>query len=159
MSNNSNIKTSNEPKKNKSSYMFFCTDERIIIKNDQSISLNNKEILTELGLRWKKLKEEDSDKVKYYEKLAKDDKIRYESEKSSSVLVAEKQVLVEEDNKIEQDTKKQKKIVINRYINFCKKNRDVLKQKNKELSPKDITKKLAEEWKLLNEDEKQKYKY
>lgn len=138
----------NEPKKNKSSYIFFCTEERIRIKNDD-MKLNNKEILTELGLRWKKLKEVDPEKVKYYEKLASDDKLRYKS-----LFISTVKENTEEDSIEHNDIKK---VVINGYINFCKENRNKIKEKNKELSPKDITKKLAEEWKLLTKDEKEKY--
>jgi hypothetical protein len=156
MPHKSSIKTSNEPKKNKSSYMFFCIDERNVIKNDETISLNNKEIISELGVRWKKLKETDPDRVKYFENLANEDKIRYENEKKttlSSVVITSKNEEVNDSEEVKS------KIVINGYINFCKKNRIRVKELNKDLLPKEIAKKLTEEWRSLTDDEKQKYKY
>ena len=49
-------KIEGEPKKNKSSYMFFCLDERQNIKTEKP-DLANKEIIVELAARWRKLQE------------------------------------------------------------------------------------------------------
>ena len=46
----------NTPKKAKSAYMFFCTEERQKIKKEKS-ELKGKEITKELSVRWKLLKE------------------------------------------------------------------------------------------------------
>ena len=69
-------------KKNKSSYMFFCTEEREKIKQDKP-HLGNKDIVVELGIRWKILKEDEGRKehLDYYTKLAEQDKERYIKEK------------------------------------------------------------------------------
>ena len=80
------------PVKNKSSYMFFCSDERKAI-NDEKLGLNNKEILVELGVRWKVLKEEvNSERFQTYVKIAEQDKERYIKEKG----VEDKKVVIEE---------------------------------------------------------------
>ena len=82
-------------KKNKSSYMFFCADNRQAVK-DECPDLNNKQIITELGARWKKLKEGgESEKLKGYEALAAQDKERYLKEKGGGVAAAVKEEVAE----------------------------------------------------------------
>ena len=56
--------------------MFFCIDERENIKKDNP-DLSNKEIIVEMGARWKILKESDIDRLKKYEELAAKDKERF----------------------------------------------------------------------------------
>jgi hypothetical protein len=153
------------PKKNKSSYMFFCVDEREKIKQERS-ELNNKEIVVELGARWKTLKESDQDRLKYYEKLATEDKERYSREKDSNVESGGSKVEVKKTKKTKkqsddtEDVKpdEQKKTKVNGYINFCKENRELVKKNNPKISPKDITKELSVLWKNLSDSEKEEYK-
>jgi len=142
-------KTENQVKKNKSAYMFFCIDERMKVKSDNS-TLNNKEILSELGKRWKKLKEENINIFKYYEKLASDDKERYLNEKNNPPEINTNKI---EDFEVEVDN--EEVVKINGYVNYCKKNRQFIKDKNKELSPKEVTNKLSENWKNLTNEEKE----
>ena len=130
MPRKSSTKTDGAPviKKNKSSYMFFCAENRQVVK-DECPELNNKQIITELGARWKKLKESgDSEKLKHYETLAAQDKERYAKEKGGSAApvaatsapapveeevveeeVVEEEVVVEEPPKKEEKPKKEKK--------------------------------------------------
>jgi len=69
-------------KKNRSAYLIFCADERELIKNDSSfVNVKPKDILVELGIRWKSLKDEDSDKVEEYNMKATKEKEFYEQEK------------------------------------------------------------------------------
>ena len=165
------------PVKNKSSYMFFCADERKVI-NEEKAGLNNKEILVELGARWKTLKEENSDKYQTYVKLAEEDKQRYLREKgenkgtqdvdSDSSEEDEKEVKKVKKTKTEKKPKKEKKddsgdedkpkTKINGYINFCKLKRAEFKKKYSNLQPKDITRELGAAWKGLNDSEKEEYK-
>jgi len=156
------------PKKNKSSYMFFCVEERDTIKQEKS-ELNNKQIVVELGARWKILKESDHERLKYYEKLASEDKERYAQEKQT---VSSDSSLVEEDNsksKTKKTKKKsddvseskpdeQKKTKVNGYINFCRENREKVKKDNPTILPKEITKELSVLWKNLSDSEKEEYK-
>ena len=151
----------NEPKKNKSSYMFFCVDCREEIKSQDSI-LDNKGIISEVAARWKILKDTNPEKVKYYEDLAKQDKKRYQDEKSSYVKPAltEAEVKTTKVSKKKETTegvtKEPKKL--NAYINFCTKNRESYKLDNPGVLPKDITKKLSEGWRALTDSEKESYK-
>lgn len=94
------------PKKNKSSYMFFCEQERKKIKEDKP-ELGNKDIVVELGVRWKELKEDEDrkDELNEYTKLAEKDKERYLNEKQ---LKTEKKES-DEDEAEEKPVKKAKK--------------------------------------------------
>ncbi len=168
------------PVKNKSSYMFFCADERKAI-NEENTGLNNKEILVELGARWKVLKEENSERYQSYVKIAEEDKQRYLSEKgqeqtkgdddveSDSSEEDDKEVKKGKKTKTEKKPKKVKKedngdedkkpkTKINGYINFCKLKRAEFKKKYNNLQPKDITRELGAAWKGLNDAEKEGYK-
>ena len=71
------------PKKPKSSYMFFCQEERKNVVKEKP-ELSAKEVLVELGSRWKSLKESNPNKIKKYETMASKDKERYNNEKNSS---------------------------------------------------------------------------
>jgi len=161
-------KIEGEPKKNKSSYLFFCETEREkVLKDIPGISF--KDIMSELGKRWKAIK--DTDKVKF-EELAVKDKERYikekqefESNKSgdsddTGELVPDiKTKSVTKKNKTNGEEKSEKKTRVNGYINYCSKHRAEYKLKNPDVQPKDITRALAGEWKLLSEEEKESYKY
>lgn len=72
-------KDPNKPKRGKSSYLFFCMDERPKVAKEHP-NMGAKEITSELGLRWGKLKEKDQKAVKKYEKMADADKERYAKE-------------------------------------------------------------------------------
>jgi hypothetical protein len=147
------------PKKNKTSYMYFCMDERENIKKE-GLVINNKEILVELGVRWAKVKEENSDRYKKFVSLAEEDKIRYTNDKKNnvdSVIAVSTDNIIKSDNK-DKDNSEPKKTKVNGYINYCKKNREQCKLENPDIIPKNITKKLSEDWKLLSDVEKDKYK-
>jgi hypothetical protein len=160
----SKTKDPNEPKKNKSGYMFFCVDGREEIKSENS-GLDNKGIVSELAVRWKNLKENNPEKVKYYEDLAVQDKKRYQEEKSGYVkpvvdtAVESKSTKSKAPKKVstENSTKEPRKT--NAYINFCTANRETYKTQNPGVLPKDITKKLSEGWRALSDSEKESYKH
>ena len=161
-------KDPNEPKKNKSAYMFYCVDGRLDIKKENP-EVDNKSIIVELGVRWTKLKESDPEKLKYYNDLAEQDKKRYQEEKSQYVKSDKDETeVVEKKPKKKSDSKStsssdpvepKKKTKVNGYINYCTKNREQYKLDNPGVLPKDITRKLSEGWKLLSDDEKEQFKY
>ena len=172
-------KTTEGPKKNKSSYMFFCSDERETIKNENP-ELSNKEILVEMGARWKILKESDPDRLKKYEELAAEDKERFLREKGetsstektykeetketnkkvSSKEKKTKKVAIKEDDEDEESQKENtpKKTKVNGYINFCKGTRDIVKRQKPDFSPKEVTSELGKLWKELSNEEKDSWK-
>ena len=160
----SKTKDPSEPKKNKSSYMFFSVDCREEIKTENS-GIDNKSIITEIGARWKALKESNPDKVKYYEDLAEQDKKRYQDEKFSYVKPTATEVTTKttkvskkKDTTEAKETTPKEPKKVNAYINFCTKNRESYKASNPGALPKDITKKLSEGWRALSDSEKESYK-
>ena len=65
--------------KNLSGYIIFCKDMRATVKTENP-DINNKQIMTEMGARWKNA---DPETKKKYEQLASEDKERYLREKST----------------------------------------------------------------------------
>lgn len=163
-------KVEGAPKKNKSSYLFFCEEERPkILKEKPDISYQN--IMSELGVRWKSLDVNHPDKVRFDE-LALKDKERYKTEKQefdnnksadsgeseSKESDTKTKKKASSKNKTDGEEKSEKKTKVNGYINYCNKHRAEYKTKNPDVQPKDITRALAAEWKLLSEEEKDTYK-
>jgi hypothetical protein len=76
-------KKDNGPKRSKSAYLYFCEDFRNQIK-DKNPELKSTEITSELGRLWNELKLDKSrvSTLAKYEKLASEDKSRYDSEKN-----------------------------------------------------------------------------
>ena len=152
------------PKRGRTSYIYFCTDQRPIIK-EENPEMNTKEVTSQLGVQWKSLTDEDK---KPYAKLAAKDKSRYEKEKSE---------WVDPDDELELDTKKDKKSVSKKdkkkkkkkkkkkskprkksgYILFCQEERDVLKNDNPDLTNHQVTKELGATWKALTYTEQAEY--
>ena len=150
--------------------MFFCKEERENVKLNNP-EIDNKEILKELGLRWKDLKENDKEKLKHFENLAKDDKERFLKEKEDgngeeendedNPKKSKKQKNKKDssdENEIENENKVPKKTKVNGYINFCKTKRESVKNDNPKLSPKEITIELAKLWKKLSNEDKESWK-
>lgn len=125
-------KNKSNVKKNMSAYMYYCKDERENIKKEKNLKLDNKEIISELANRWKVFKKsenkKDKQRMENYNKMALEDKERYNKEKENELLskkepsekevdkmsnvadtgsveqISEKEVILEEENK----TKKNK---------------------------------------------------
>ena len=158
-------KIEGEPKKNKSSYMFFCLDERQNIKTEKP-DLANKEIIVELAARWRKLQETPK-KLEKFQIMAQNDKERFLKEKEEFKTSGKVSEDSDETKPAPSKTKKvskdkevvEKKTKVNGYINFCKKMREQVKQDNPELLPKDVTRELGVLWKALSDEEKESYKY
>ena len=161
------VKLSGEPVKNKSSYMFFCCEERkkIVVENP---GLINKEIIIEIAKRWCAVKE-NPEEFEKYKIMAKNDKDRFLKEKEE-FKNPESNLKVDDDNTVTKNTSSnktkkssennvttEKKTKVNGYINYCKKNRDQVKKDNPGLLPKDVTRELGNLWKALSNEEKEVY--
>jgi hypothetical protein len=85
--------TERKAKMPKNAYMFFCEDEREKVKKEKP-ELKSKDILVELGERWRKIKGTKSS-TKYEDKAANDKK-RYEIEKTGLASIPEEVVEKEE---------------------------------------------------------------
>ena len=144
-------KAKNAPKNALSAYNFFCKEEREKVKEQMS-NLTSKEIMAELGKRWKEIK--DTDAADKYKKMAEEDKTRYSEDMKTYVPAEDK-----EEKTRKPRAKKDKnapKNVRSAYMFYCEKNRDAIKKKNPELKGKEITAKLADEWKKIKDTSKAK---
>lgn len=153
-------KEQNVPKRAKSAYLYFCTDKRDEVKASDP-SLKATEITSRLGEMWNKLKSDKNrvDELVVYEKMANDDKSRYELEKSEnkkSVTTrkdSNDSELVDESEKNKPSVKSQ-----NGYQLFCTEKRAEMKESKPNAKASEITKKLSVAWKALNKDEQNKWK-
>ena len=138
-------------------------------------------IMSELGKRWKELKDDDdrADELAEYTKMAADDKARYEEEKENGKSVEEK---IEVEPVKEKPKKKAKKVEVDDvetddeqkpkkqankktddnkespkkktgYAYFCSHNREGVKTDNPEMKAHNITRELARLWKELSKEE------
>ena len=161
------------PKKSLTSYIFFCKEHRSVLKEEQP-DLSAKDITSELGKLWRNMSDFDKEP---YTKLALKDKSRYEEEKSSTASASSSSSSLPEEespkkesskkkepkDKVKKESSKKKepkddKVKKTGYIIFCQKNRQELKDNNKDWNSKQITKELGEMWSKLSKDEQKKYK-
>jgi hypothetical protein len=142
------VKDPNAPKRAKSSYLFFCAAERIVIK-DEGSELSAKDVTSELGRRWNLLKEKGADSLKGYAVLAAEDKERYALEKAEYIPPPDI-CLINKGKKIKDPNAPKR--AKSSYLFFCASERIVLKEDNSNLSAKDVTSELGRRWNLLKED-------
>jgi hypothetical protein len=146
-------------KKPRSSYMFFCQEERIrIVKTKPNIKQT--EIMRECGKKWNELSSVDK---KTYENMYEKDKERYRIElehynngvleKNSSSSSNCSNVSSGEENKVSISNNESLE-----YNNYCKENRSIIKGKEVKMSNALINKKLKEIWNSLSDTDKSKYK-
>ena len=129
-----NEKDKNKPKRGKSSYLHFCDDNREKVKSEFP-HYNNKEVITELGLRWSLLKKENPDKILEYDEISKKDRDRYKNE-MDSYKKDETIKVVEPEEKIKNE-KKMKVKVIKEDVILDKKDEKKLKVKLIKEEPKE----------------------
>jgi hypothetical protein len=154
-----NKKVKGAPKKNKTAYNIFCSEERLKVKEDHP-NLSNKDIFTEMGARWKKLKESDSERFGYFEKLANEDKNRYQTEKDNFVQPPDSEG--DEKSSGKKRTKSSKpsgpKKAKTAYMFFCEHERKVVVKEKPELGAKDVLVELGARWQKLKESDPKKIK-
>jgi len=78
-------KDPNAPKRGKSSYLYFCADNRTRVKDSLGKDSKATDVTKKLGILWNELKRDKKKKkdLEKYELLARNDKERYLSEKNS----------------------------------------------------------------------------
>jgi hypothetical protein len=155
-------KKSEQPKKGRTAYNFFCTENRPIVKQENP-DADSKEVTRLLSQQWKDVKE-DEDEVQIYKDMAAKDKKRYERE----MLSYEPDESEDDDGDDEPKPKKAKttktsakKITVKKatkddegFKKYCNANRAEAKEENPELKAASITKLLKEEWEELSDKEK-----
>lgn len=150
------VKDPNAPKRARSSYLFFCEDERPVIKAANP-ELKSKEITRKLGESWNALKDAASGdkpnkkakaRLASYEKKAEADKVRYSDAKEN--YVAPTEITQARGGRAKKDPNAPKRGKSG-YILFCADERPKVVKANPEMKPKDITKELGVRWNSLKE--------
>jgi hypothetical protein len=153
-----NKKVKGAPKKNKTAYNIFCSEERLKVKEDNP-DLSNKDIFTEMGVRWKNLKDSDPGRFDYFQKLADEDKQRYQNEKESFVPPEDDGA---ENSSGKKRTKKEKstgpKKAKTAYMFFCEHERKAIVKETPDLGAKDVLVELGARWRKVKESDPKKIK-
>jgi len=134
------------PKGIRSAYIFFCMDARAKIK-EENPDIKSKEIMVEMGSRWKSLKEDNPKKFERYQEMAREDKERFSKEKEE---------FSPDEHKPSVEKKKTKKAK-SAYLFFCDKMREDVKGRG--YTGKEIMQELGRRWKQLKEDEDREDEY
>ena len=151
-------KDPNAPKRGKSGYLFFCSENRDAVKASLGENSKATDVTKELGLRWNALKESkkpaDKKILAVYEKAAADDKARYQGEKAE---YTPPDVDDSDDNTRRRrgkrkSAKKGPKRAKSGYLYFCEDRRDQLKASNPNLKSTEITSELGRLWNELKAD-------
>jgi hypothetical protein len=170
----------NAPKGKKSAYIFFCSDKRDAAKTEIGKEGKATDVTKLLATWWNELKADEDriDELEKYNKMAADDKVRYEQEtngveepepkKGKSKAQSDEDKSDEEPEpkkgkskgkgKKGSEEKVQNGKKTNGYTYFCSMNRASVKEENPEMSATEITKELARQWKELDEDEQNEWK-
>ena len=167
------------PKRGLTSYIFFCQQNRAIVKKAEP-AFDAKDVTRELGRRWNALSE--TDKAPFV-KLAEEDKLRYEKEKSEShsdedtepakIKPSPKKTTKSKPKSTEEPTKDEpeqeeptplkrkadtpKTKGTDGFTNFVLQNRVTFESSNPTLKPKQIMSKLSEVWDDMDEEDKLTY--
>ena len=141
------VKDKNKPRKT-SAYLYFCQENRDVVKKSLGESAKNTEITTELGKRWNDIKG-DASKVKKYTDLAEKDAEAFkEKMKDYKPTDAPAKVKREKKQKTEGSTRGK-----SAYLFFCADNRDKVKADlGDKATPTAVTTELGKRWNSLKED-------
>lgn len=143
-------KNKNAPKNPRSAYILFSNVERENVKNENP-KMTPKEIMKELGKKWK---EADDDEKEKYRELAKEDKERFDEEMKNYVPVDEEDT--GDKKKRKKKAKNSPKNASGPYIFFCKEEREKIKKELPDLKSQEILKELGQRWKLVKDTDKVK---
>ena len=175
------------PKRARSAYIFFCTEMRSKVKEDND-DMDAKEVTAELGRLWREEYKEDKDLSKKFNKMAKKDKERFEQEKAewvdpepaddesfapeptkkSKKSSKKSEAADEEDEKeaepVKKSSKKSKKgskkkakAVPSGYTVFCQQTRQAMREENADWSMSKVTKEMERIWESMDDEEKAAY--
>jgi len=138
--NKSTDKINGNPKRAKSAYLYFCDENRAVIRSELDSTVTNKDIIKTLGIRWN-IAKENGDISKYLE-LAANDKERYNKEKDN--------YSTKKKSTSQSLSSPKKSNHLNSYQSFCSKRRLELKKEFPNEKPREITKRLILEWENMN---------
>ena len=151
-------KDPNAPKRGKSGYLFFCSENRDAVKASLGENSKATDVTKELGLRWNALKDSkkpaDKKILAVYEKAAADDKARYQGEKAEYTPpdVDDSDDTTRRRRGKRKSAKKGPKRAKSGYLYFCEERRDQLKAAKTNLKSTEITSELGRLWNELKAD-------
>ena len=171
------------PKRARSAYIFFCTEMRSKVKEDND-DMDAKEVTAELGRLWREEYKEDKALSKKFNKMAKEDKERFEQEKaewvdpepaddesfapepmkkSSTKKSKKSSKKAEEEEKVaaepvkKSSKKKSKKDAPSGYTVFCQQTRQAMREENADWSMSKVSKEMERIWESMDDEEKAAY--
>ena len=161
---NSKTKTKDpaKPKRAKSSYLFYCAEERGTVKEEMPTAKPT-EITAELGRRWKLLKASkdpnDVERCERYTKAAEEDKQRYQTEIDAYVEPTGGETQVGKSRKSSGGAEKAKRRRTAYYF-YGQENRATIKEELGEgAKGSEVTAELARRWKELKGDPEREEEY
>jgi hypothetical protein len=169
------LKDPSKPKRGKTAYMLFCTDERPTAKAAllllQQRQAKPTEVTTELGRRWNVFKDStkpaDQRRYQKYVDAAAVDKQRYDDEMADYVapsdadlelLAANRPKRGRKSTKTTDDDAKPKRGKSS-YLYFCAASRQAVKLANPDMVGKEVTAELGRLWRELKVDDEREDEY
>ena len=149
--NNITIKDPEKPKRGKSAFLFYCEENRKILKIKYT-GFSVKQIVQKLGLEWRKLKESNSNEIERYENLSIIDRDRYKLEMKNYVPILYRKM--DTKNEVKVSKKRSKNDGFQKFVNQKKKK---LKDTRPELDSDGLLLYLQNRWNNMSEDKKSKY--
>ena len=153
LNKNARVKDPTEPKRGKSAYLFFCVENRDVVRADLGDDSKATEITKELGVRWNALKAnpKSASELLRLEKLSAEDKKRYSTDMESYVPPANS-----EKGKAKRTGPKRANSA---YLYFCNANRDKVREQLRKDHGEDpkatqVTKELGLRWNKAKESGK-----
>ena len=148
-------KSSGKKKRSKPAYAFFCSEMRPQIK-EENPEMSAKEIMKELGKRWKEAKESDTSK---WDELAKQDKAFSDMEEDTepeteTEIETEKSPTPKKSTGKKSTGKKKRVYAAALWKNTCK---DSIAEETGK-SGSELIKELAKRWKALSNDEREEWR-
>jgi len=137
------VKDPNAPKKPLTDWIIYSTEMRPIVR-DANPDMEEQQILSEVGVMWKELKEKDAKQHAKYTARAKKDQLRYEAEMET----------YHKDHPSPESTPVEPKKV-NAFTIFRTENKERIAKENPEMDPREVQSQVAAEWKEIKENDKE----
>jgi len=154
------LKDPNKPKRNKTAYIFFCSDRRQEVKEELGDSAKTTDIMSRLGELWNEMNEdaktdeEVAEVIEQYKKAASDDKERYDLEMASYESPSEEEIIANKKASKVKDPNRPKRNKT-AYIFFCSANRTNVKNElGDDAKTTDVSVELGKRWNALKDSTK-----
>ena len=164
------VKDPNKPKRNKTAYIFFCSDRRQEVKEELGNNSKTTQVMSRLGELWNELTEESKTNeeaakiIEKYKKDASEDKDRYDLEMSNYESPSEQEIIANKKASKVKDPNRPKRNKT-AYIFFCAAHRTNVKNDlGDDAKTTDVSVELGKRWNALKDstnssDKKEFVKY